>query len=838
MNRQVVQYSALGCVAVAALGGIIYFAFLGGTKADDPPAAAQSESSAETPRAQAATGRPDPLFAAPVQMGKSERQPVSDPFHRRPSQVVATAYGDDEPRRFEPDPTASPLMPASDRHQRASAAENRLVAGGASAADDQDAATSAQPPDPFGLRSRGTNGSAADGAAPRKSSGAARNGNKSSTAKKASPSKNGVGSRYADSLAEDEASLRLIEPAPLAGAAGDDPAGASADAADDTSLFDRGRGHSSRTTAASSKNKSATKNAMTLRQSQSNDAEPSTAPPQGRYGSPVDNSQVHDGDHFTQDDQDRQPHPSQVGANDALRPFEDDGVGPIGAGGSQRRPDLSAGAFGDRHSATGNLLEQQSRGNAFSTPSGPGGSGRPGSRQVEGKQSPQITIHKIAPDELQVGRAATIELNVRNTGTVVAQNVEIRDVVPENTQFVAANPPATPNVQGELIWPVGALKPGDVTTIEVELMPVAEGEVGSVAVVTFQAEAGARSRVTKPDLTLQVTSAKQVMIGQEVLLSIKIANPGSGLANGVVIEERVPSGLKHPAGNELEFEVGTLKPGETRELDLALTAAQAGRIINQIAARGEAGIHAEAQCELEVIAPALAISMEGPSRRYLERQATYTVSVSNPGTAPAKDVELVTRLPKGLKFVKANNAGHYDPQSHTVVWSLEELPPAETGTVTLTAIPVELGEQRLRAEGRAKQNLADEKEQTTIVEGLAALLFEVVDVADPIEIKGQTEYEIRITNQGSKSADHVRLVAQLPPELKFVSADGPTRFVAEGDRVIFEPLARLSPKADITYRVAVQGEQPGDLRMRFQLTTADMPQPVTKEESTRVYSDE
>ena len=481
----------------------------------------------------------------------------------------------------------------------------------------------------------------------------------------------------------------------------------------------------------------------------------------------------------------------------------------------------------------------QPRANAFSIPpGGPGGSGRPGSRQVEGKQSPQITIHKIAPDELQVGKAAKVELHVRNTGTVVAQNVEVRDVVPENMQFVAANPPADPNVQGELIWPIGALKPGDETTIEIELMPIAEGEVGSVAIVTFQAEAGARSRVTKPDLTLQVTSVKQVMIGQEVMLSIKIANPGSGIATGVVIEERVPSGLKHAAGSELEFEVGTLKPGETRELDLSLTAAQAGRIINQIAARGEAGLQAQAQCELEVIAPALAISMEGPAKRFLERQATYTVSVSNPGTAPAKDVELVTRLPKGLKFVKANNAGHYDPQSHTVVWSLEELPPAETGTVTLTAIPIEAGEQRLRAEGRAKQNLTDEKEQVTLVEGLAALLFEVVDVADPIEIKGQTEYEIRITNQGSKSADNVRLVAQLPPELKFISADGPTRFVAEGERVIFEPLARLSPKADITYRIAVQGEQPGDLRMKVQLMTDDMRQPVTKEESTRVYSDE
>jgi uncharacterized repeat protein (TIGR01451 family) len=466
------------------------------------------------------------------------------------------------------------------------------------------------------------------------------------------------------------------------------------------------------------------------------------------------------------------------------------------------------------------------------------GSARPGSSQVEGQQVPQITIEKTAPQEVQVGKSARFVLHLRNTGTVVAQGVEVHDFVPEGTQFVTANPPATPSAHGELVWTLGALKPGDETTIEVELTPITEGEVGSVAFVALRAEAGARSRVTRPDLTLQVTAAKQVMIGHDVQLSIKIGNPGTGPATGVVLEEHVPPGLKHAAGAELEFEVGTLKPGETRDLELTLTAAQAGRVINQLVARADGNLSEQAQCEVEVIAPALAITMEGPSKRYLERQATYTVSVSNPGTAPAKDIELVTRLPKGLKFLKANNAGHYDAQTHAVVWSLEELPPDETGTVMLTAIPVEPGEQLLRAEGRARQNLADEEVQRTVVEGLAALLFEVIDVADPIEVKGETQYQVRVMNQGSKSADNVRLAALLPKELKFVSADGPTRHTAKGQQVVFEPLSRLAPKADAVYRIVVQGVQPGDVRMTIQLEADDLEQPIMKEESTRVYSDE
>ena len=58
-----------------------------------------------------------------------------------------------------------------------------------------------------------------------------------------------------------------------------------------------------------------------------------------------------------------------------------------------------------------------------------------------------------------------------------------------------------------------------------------------------------------------------------------------------------------------------------------------------------------------MIPPQLDIAMTGPKRRYLERPATYQLAVSNPGTAPAQQVELVAYLPSGMKFVKPDNSG-------------------------------------------------------------------------------------------------------------------------------------------------------------------------------------
>jgi uncharacterized repeat protein (TIGR01451 family) len=337
---------------------------------------------------------------------------------------------------------------------------------------------------------------------------------------------------------------------------------------------------------------------------------------------------------------------------------------------------------------------------------------------------------------------------------------------------------------------------------------------------------------------MEVFAPSRVLKGDPLTLKIKLSNPGTGAAAGVLLSENVPDGLKHDAGGELEFEVGTLKPGESRELELELTAAEAGTITNVISARGDGNLETEARTDIEVVAPQLAVSMTGPKRRYLERNATYNISVNNPGTAPAKEIELAATLPKEMKFVEANNGGQYDAATHSVYWSLEELPPQETGTVTLTALPQQPGEAKLVITSTSTAGLKDQREETVSIEGLAAINFQLSDTSDPIEAGGQTSYEVRVTNQGTKAAGNVRLVAVLPPEMKPLAAEGPVRYKVDGQRVVFEPLKQLAPKGDATFTIKVKATEPGDLRMQVQVSTDEIREPITKEESTRVYGDE
>lgn len=445
-------------------------------------------------------------------------------------------------------------------------------------------------------------------------------------------------------------------------------------------------------------------------------------------------------------------------------------------------------------------------------------------------------VKKSAPPEIQVGKAAAFEIHVQNVGRVAAHQVIVKEEIPRGVRLIDAVPPAAPQ-SGSLIWELGTLQPGESRQLKIQYLPYAEGDIGSVAVAAFQTQASVRTVCTRPQLTIEQAAPEKVLLGQAFRVRIRLSNPGTGIAQKVVLEEDVPDGFQHPSGRALEYEVGELRPGETRDLDLTLQAAKPGMWENLLVVRGEGNLVAESTAKVEVVAPQLELAMTGPTRRYLERQATYTVAIANPGTATANDVRVVGRLPKGMKFVAANNEGQYDPKTHAVVWSLAELPPGQVGQVQLTTLPVETGEQKIVVEGQGSLETSAVAEHAVSVEALAELSFEIADKSDPIEVGKEALYEVKVVNKGSKTATNIQIVTIFPPDMKPVAGDGPSRAEVAGARIIFEPLARLNPREEAIFRIQAEGLRPGDQRIQVQLTSDDSPTPVTKEESTRVYSD-
>jgi uncharacterized repeat protein (TIGR01451 family) len=68
--------------------------------------------------------------------------------------------------------------------------------------------------------------------------------------------------------------------------------------------------------------------------------------------------------------------------------------------------------------------------------------------------------------------------------------------------------------------------------------------------------------------------------------------------------------------------------------------------------------------------------------------------------------------------------------------------------------------------------------------------FEVSgDLADPIEVGGQTTYTINVLNQGAVPATKVVVTALVPEQMEMTGAKGPMSFRQEGRSVVVEPMS-------------------------------------------------
>ncbi len=465
--------------------------------------------------------------------------------------------------------------------------------------------------------------------------------------------------------------------------------------------------------------------------------------------------------------------------------------------------------------------------------------GTPGERRLEGVQAPSLTIEKVSPREIQVDQPADFEIRVRNVGRVPADNVMVIDRVPQGTEFLGAEPaPARGRAGGALQWDIGTLTPGQEKRIRYQLKPTQPGEIGSVAQVVFATQASMRTVVTKPVLSIEHDTTPKVLMGDNFVFDVIVENQGDGAAADVIIQEEVPTQLEYQAGfRQLEYEVGTLLPGQKKKLRLALRAGKVGKFRNVMYATGKGGLEAKHALDLEVVAPEIRVTTEGPNRRFLQRKATHQFTVENRGTAKATNVGLVARLPSGLRYVSADNRGRYDSQSHAVFWKMPELTEGVAGTVEITTVPVSVGQQNIKFEADADLELFATADQELLVEHLIDVFFDIDDAIDPIEVGSQTSYRMRVLNQGTKAASNIQLQVDFPQGLVPDSVDGNLRHQIKGQRVIFEPISSLPPGQEITMSINATGKSPGDHRVVANIRADGREVAISKEDTTRVYSD-
>jgi uncharacterized repeat protein (TIGR01451 family) len=314
-----------------------------------------------------------------------------------------------------------------------------------------------------------------------------------------------------------------------------------------------------------------------------------------------------------------------------------------------------------------------------------------------------------------------------------------------------------------------------------------------------------------------------------------VSNPGSGVASDVRIVDELPDGLRTAeGGRRVAIEVGDLAAGVSRRYEVAAQATGTGTFESAAIATGGGGLSAESEVTTTVVAvPELDVAVECPEMRYLGRPVEFTFTVANSGDAPANNAMLTAKIPANVRVESVSDNGVVE--AGRVTWSLGTMRQDTERTTSVRLNVVQMGD--VRAEVTASAYCAEPVTDSclTVVKGIPAMLLEVVDLADPIELGAEEEYLITATNQGSAVATNVQIVCILPDELTFLGTSGATNATVDGQTVTFAPAARIEPKAAAVFRVRARAVGEGDVRFAVRMTSDQLTRPVEETESTTLY---
>jgi len=317
-------------------------------------------------------------------------------------------------------------------------------------------------------------------------------------------------------------------------------------------------------------------------------------------------------------------------------------------------------------------------------------------------QEPKLEIRLDGPREILFGSQQVYRLELKNTGTGDAENVEI-SLMPIG---VGNRKPATHTV--------GALEAGATKAVELELTARQAGEL--TVEVEVRGDAAAQAKlvekivVLRPALTVRIDAPSVQYAGTVANYKIRVGNPGTAVARNVKVSAAVPPGARHgssspavviePGRNELTWKLDSLAPGAEETFLLRCILEQPGQRLLSVrsAADGDVSAEADAATLVQTI-PDLVLDVRRPVGPVpVGAEATYEVAIRNRGSQTAEGVEVVSYFSRGVEPTSAKGAEYKIGPGQVVFQRIPSLGVGEDLNLVILAKAETSGNHVLRVE--------------------------------------------------------------------------------------------------------------------------------------------
>lgn len=452
-------------------------------------------------------------------------------------------------------------------------------------------------------------------------------------------------------------------------------------------------------------------------------------------------------------------------------------------------------------------------------------------------QDKYVKIHQKMPSEVRVGQPFTYEVLIKNDRSQYGViELVATQVGSKNFEYQSAEPPPTGmNAKGMPYWEIGNLEAGAEYPIMVTGIPQESGPVGTCYKVSYDEKICAGTQAVAPELKLVKVATPEVLICEPITVTVTVTNSGTGTVKDLKVTDTLPEGLMTEKGNQqVMVNIPELGPGASKTFTYQAKASKAGTYDATVQAAAADDLTASAMANTIVKAPVLEVSQTVTDEVFIGRTIETATVVKNTGDGVAQNLVVRQVLPGGVTLIGVTKG--YTLEQNVLTWNLTDLAPGQKIDLNASYKTGRIGDVKTSVEAKAKCAEAATDSGSTKVNGVPAILLEVVDVDDPVEVGENETYIITATNQGTAKDTNIIITCTLEENQEFVSGGGATEVEsANGNTITFKPLASLDSKDKAVWKVVIKNVKAGDVRFKTVMNTDQLERPVEETEATYVY---
>lgn len=266
-------------------------------------------------------------------------------------------------------------------------------------------------------------------------------------------------------------------------------------------------------------------------------------------------------------------------------------------------------------------------------------------------------------------------------------------------------------------------------------------------------------------LTVDVVAPQSLNLNHESTLKIVVKNNGVTDAHGVIVRDELPPKVEflssQPEARRIDslltWNLETVPAGSERIITLKVKAVQVGPFDHAATVTMMAG----GKSRTTVLQPKLKVEQSVPSTKVLRGQSVpFSITVSNPGTGPVRNVTVLAKLSSGLRHESGGTSGE-----NLFEQTIDLLEPGQSQALeTLIADAFLGGQQSCRVVAQSDDVTPPSPEADNV------LNLTVIEPRLSLKINGPEKryadtiatYDIQLENPGTAPARNVRIQASIP----------------------------------------------------------------------------